>query len=86
MGEAMRKWLKRQVWNVCWEIGDTFMGWAMNLGGLPDETWGTIDIHANCQPKVADRTIYLRWEPGQGLVEQPGYITTTTGSPLIPLT
>jgi hypothetical protein len=45
------------------------MGWAMKLGGLPDETWTTIDIHANCQPKAPVQTLHFDYDPRQGLVQ-----------------
>jgi hypothetical protein len=73
----MRDWLRRRLWNVCWEIGDTFMGWAMKIDGPPDETWERVDIHANCQPKSTARTITLRWDQHQGLVEVPTFTTST---------
>jgi hypothetical protein len=47
----MKKWLRHQLWSICWEIGDTFMGWSFKFEDEDRSGWVAIDLHEHCSPK-----------------------------------
>jgi hypothetical protein len=87
----MRKWLRHQMWNICWEIGDTFLGWSMNFGeSIPSDPeeikargWTVIDVHANCIPKPTVRTVNVTYVPGKGLVPMPATAANMTSTAVV---
>ena len=74
-------WIRRRLFSICWNIGDTFLGWSFKFedgrdGGV------LLNLHADCQPNQVSKTITLLWDPfRQGFVSQPNFSNTASSTP-----